>query len=152
MAKANKYKNPGQPKSFAKPETLWNAAIKYFEWCEDNPITKNDFKGKDADEVLYEMARPFTEDGFCIHANITRQTWENYQGLGAAKEGSDQRKTYEKYFTVSSRIKQIIRTQKFEGAAVGIYNHAIIARDLGLVDKKEHSGEGGGPIVIDFSE
>ena len=35
------------------------------------------------------------------------------------------------------KIEEIIYNQKFEGAAVGIFNSNIIARDLGLSDKKD---------------
>lgn len=34
-------------------------------------------------------------------------------------------------------VETTIYTQKFEGAAVGAFNSNIIARDLGLADKKE---------------
>jgi hypothetical protein len=39
-------------------------------------------------------------------------------------------------------IEEIIRTQKFEGAAVGAFNANIIARDLGMVDKKDVTSDG----------
>lgn len=38
---------------------------------------------------------------------------------------------------VTTRIDEIIYKQKFEGAAVGAFNANIIARDLGLADKKD---------------
>ena len=50
-------------------------------------------------------------------------------------------------------MEQIIRTQKFEGAAAELLNPNIIARDLGLADRSEHSGPGGGPIrTLDLSK
>ena len=42
--------------------------------------------------------------------------------------------------TITAQIKQIIRTQKFEGASAGFLNANIIARDLGLTDKQEITG------------
>lgn len=42
---------------------------------------------------------------------------------------------------VTTYVEEIIRTQKFEGAAVGAFNANIIARDLGLSDKKEIDGK-----------
>ncbi len=47
-----------------------------------------------------------------------------------------QKEEYKDFFGVYTRISQIIRTQKFEGAAVGLFNANIIARDLGLADKQ----------------
>jgi len=56
-------------------------------------------------------------------------TWKKY------KEHKD-------FLDIITHIETIIYTQKFEGAAAGHYNANIIARDLGLADKKEldHSG------------
>ena len=51
-------------------------------------------------------------------------------------------KEYEKredYQAVTTRVRQIIYNQKFEGAASGFLNANIIARDLGLADKQSHS-------------
>ena len=41
------------------------------------------------------------------------------------------------YMSVITRIEETIYNQKFTGAASGFLNPNIIARDLGLVDKKE---------------
>lgn len=38
-------------------------------------------------------------------------------------------------------MEEIIRTQKFEGASADLLNPNIIARDLGLAEKQEHSGK-----------
>ena len=45
-------------------------------------------------------------------------------------------------------MKQIIKTQKFEGAAAELLNANIIARDLGLADKKELGGDPTRPIHV----
>ena len=39
--------------------------------------------------------------------------------------------------TVIERIEQTVYSQKFEGAAAGLLNANIIARDLGLADRRE---------------
>lgn len=128
--------NPCNPKIYKTPEDLWAAAVDYFKWCEANPWIKNDFirGGESAGQIVeLKTSRPYTIERFCIHAGITIQTFINYSS----------RKGYETFFEISSHIRQIIRTQKFEGAAVGVFNHAIIARDLGLVDKKDLSSSDG---------
>jgi hypothetical protein len=116
----------GRDKDYT-PDTLWEESCNYFQWCEDNPWKEKDWVGKDAVRVEREKPRPFTVLGLCIFLDIDHQTLLNYE------------KTKE-YFAVVTRIKDIIYTQKFEGAAVGAYNSNIIARDLGLSDKKELSG------------
>lgn len=130
----------GRDKIFSSPEILWEGASEYFEWCEDNPLTEQDWVGKDGDEVTKNLMRPFTLSGLCVFLDCDEQTLKNY---GTKEE-------YKDFFGVYTRICQIIRTQKFEGAAVGLFNASIIARDLGLADKNELTGKDGGPIETKF--
>ena len=53
---------------------------------------------------------------------------------------------------VVNTIKEIIETQKFEGASAGLLNPNIIARDLGLTDKKELSGSVENPLTLVIQE
>ena len=75
-----------------------------------------------------------TLDGLQIFLDIDHTTW------------GDWRRNRDDLSPVTMRVEQIIRTQKFEGAAANMLNANIIARDLGLADRKEHSGKDGGPI------
>lgn len=72
---------------------------------------------------------PFTIGSLCIFLGISQDTWNTWR-----RERKD-------LSEVITRVDQIIYEQKFAGAAVGQYNHNIIARDLGLADKKDHTGE-----------
>jgi len=130
----------GRDKLFSSPKVLWEAASEYFIWCEENPLTQQNWVGKDGDEVSKELMRPFTLSGLCVFLDCEEQTLKNY---GTKEE-------YKDFFGVYTRICQIVRTQKFEGAAVGLFNANIIARDLGLVEKNEHTGKDGGPIEQKF--
>jgi hypothetical protein len=47
------------------------------------------------------------------------------------------------------KIEDIIYDQKFTGAVIGIFKENIIARDLGLTDKKEIEHKG---IVLNFDK
>ena len=67
-------------------------------------------------------------ESFCIFADITTQTFRNYESNS---------KEYKDFFEVTTRIRTIIESQQFEGATVGAYNPNIIARKLGLVDKSD---------------
>lgn len=118
----------GRDKLFTSPELLWEAACEYFAWCQDNPIVASQNLGtKNVNTVNF--IRPFTKDGLCIFLDIDDQTFNNYRDA----ENKD-------YFEVTRKIERIIRSQKFDGAAVGIFNANIIARDLGLKEGTEHSG------------
>jgi hypothetical protein len=77
--------------------------------------------------------RAMTFNGLCIFLDIDRKTWDLYRER-------------EEYAAVCARVDGVIREQKFTGAAAGLLNPVIIARELGLADKQEVSGPDGKPI------
>lgn len=113
----------GRDTLFESPTLLWEAAKEYFEWCLANPINDPRSFGGKAD-----IARPFTMHGLCSYLDCSIGYFRNFKATQDNKED---------FMVVIQRIEQIIYQQKFEGAAVGLYNHTIIARDLGLVEKTE---------------
>ena len=124
---------------FSDPEVLWSTCVEYFEWVEDNPLTENkvaQFQGEAVD-LPNNVMRPMTLDGLHLFLGMTDQTWINY------RERDD-------FLEVVALVDKVIRTQKFEGAAAGLLNSNIIARDLGLKDAttNEHSGPDGDPIRL----
>ncbi|MGB1309966.1 MAG: DNA-packaging protein [Leucothrix sp.] len=125
----------GTEKLFDSPETLWNAACEYFQWVEDNPLNEEKafhFQGSVIKEPVVKM-RAMTINGLCLFLDIDVQTLHNY----GKKVG------YEDYFEIVSKIKNTIYEQKFTGAAADLLNSNIIARDLGLADKKDLSSADG---------
>jgi hypothetical protein len=119
----------GRERIFSTPDDLWNAAIEYFNWVEENPLYEDElvkYQGAAEHESVAKM-RAMTDIGFCNFVQCDLQTLDNY----GSKIG------YEDFFGVVSRIKSIIRQQKFEGAAANMLNPNIIARDLGLKDESK---------------
>ncbi len=125
----------GREKLFATPELLWEAACEYFEWCDENPWMKTDHKGKDALQVKEPLIRPFTMIGLCLFLGCNTGYFHDFK-KGLPPEEKD-------FSDIITRIEQVVFTQKFEGAAVGVFNANIIARDLGLSDKKDLSSSDG---------
>lgn len=111
------------------PQSLAAKAIEYFEWVDTNPLymaelmKSGDFAGQIAN---VPKRRPYTLTGFQLFANISHQTFLNYE-----------KRPEKEYFAVCAQIRQTVYNQKFEGAAAGFFNHAIIARDLGLIDRAD---------------
>lgn len=125
----------GRKPIFAAPDDLWGAACEYFEWVEQNPLREEKvFNGKDG-IVRADVAkmRAMTIQGLCIFLDIDRTTWDAYRGRPD-------------FTNIVTRAEEIIRDQKFSGAAADLLNANIIARDLGLADKSELTGKGGAPI------
>lgn len=108
------------------PEALLQRANEYFEWVEQNPFKE---------EVLFHSQgivtrdyvtkkRPLTIEGFCIYANIVKNTFYSYE------KSKD-------FVNITSYIRETIENQQLELASAGFLNANIIARKLGLSDKSE---------------
>lgn len=116
----------GRDKIFETPEMLWEACCEYFQWTHDNPLLEEKlfhFQGVVTRESVSKM-RAMTISGLCIFLGISQKTWDVY-----AKRKD--------FLGVTGQVKEIIKTQKFEGAAADMLNANIIARDLGLRDKQD---------------
>lgn len=127
----------GRKPMFAGPDELWEACCEYFAWVDANPLYEAKafaFQGTVTVESLPKM-RAMTILGLCIFLDISVRTWGDY------RERED-------FMPVTTRVDEIIRTQKFQGAAADLLNPNIIARDLGLSDKQELTGDGGGPLNV----
>lgn len=129
----------GREKLFSTPEVLRKACIEYFDYNENNPIMVAEsvkFMGS-ATLTYVPKKSPLTVGALCLFLGIDYQTWRNY----SSAEG------YKEYFEVCEWAEGIIRQQKFAGASAGLFNAAIIARDLGLADKREITGKDGAPLT-----
>lgn len=112
----------GRPKIYETPEQLWSYCTEYFVWCENNPLYEKQFHGKDAIECTVPKMRAMTIQGLCVFLGIDITTFYAYEKL------SD-------FSKIIARIRNVIWTQKFEGASAGLLNANIIARELGLAEK-----------------
>jgi hypothetical protein len=81
------------------------------------------YQGEVTQEPVAKM-RAMTIDGICLFLDIDVKTWASWRNQ-------------EDFIPVVSRAESVIRSQKFAGAAADLLNANIIARDLGLVEKKE---------------
>ena len=133
----------GKPKYIETPEKLLEHFMNYVKWAKDNPRKKEDYVGKDAIRVYRELERPLTWVGF--------ECWLFDNGIIAELKDYEQNKDerYTNHAPIISRIKQAIETDQFEGATVGQYNHNIIARKLGLIEKSETTNK---VITVEIQE
>lgn len=131
----------GRKPIFATPDDLWNACAEYFEWVQKNPLYESQAFAYQGEVQIKEIPkmRAMTLAGLCIFLDINRSTWDEYR-------------LKDDFSEVSTRVDEIVRSQKFEGAAAGLLNANIIARDLGLADKNELTGKGGDPVQIIISQ
>lgn len=104
-----------------KPEEILPKAIDYLTWCTSNPLIEEKAFGTGYMAKMNKI-RAATIQGFCFYCNMSIQTWYEYE-------------KQEAYSEIITRVKSMFFSQKFEGAAAGLLDGNIIARELGL---KEH--------------
>ena len=112
----------GPNPKFDNDKVLWEACCEYFQWVEDNPLQEAIVYQGLVSEKHKSLMRAMTESGLCIFLDISTSSWGNYRNKSAD------------FLSVCEGVENVIRTQKFQGAAADLLNPAIIARDLGLTD------------------
>lgn len=117
---------------FDSPDELWEACCDYFDWVEKNPLKEEKvfpYQGSVVKTTVAKM-RAMTIEGLTMFLDIRRATWYDWRQNEELKD-------------VVAKVEDIIREQKFTGAAAELLNHAIIARDLGLKESFDHSSADG---------
>lgn len=134
----------GRDKIFLTPDLMRDAAFEYFQWCDDHPWYHNEaIKSGEQTGAIVKVptSRPYTLSGLCVYIGCSDSYFRYFK--------STMKESEKEFLTVIEEIETIIYTQKFEGAAVGVFNSNIIARDLGLRDKTESDvNVTGNPIQI----
>lgn len=128
----------GRRPKFSAPRDLWKACEEYFEYIDANPLWDDkivSYQGE-ARHVPTRKMRAMTIGGLMLFLDMSRSKWKNL----SETEGFDE---------VVQRAEEVIRTQKFQGAAAELLNANIISRELGLADKKEHTVEQTTTVEID---
>lgn len=130
----------GRDRLFASSELLWEACCEYFDWVEQNPLIEMRpfaYQGVVIQEPVPKM-RAMTIDGLCLFLDIDLKTWANWRSV-------------EDFIPVVTRAESVIRSQKFAGAAADLLNANIIARDLGLAEKRQVESTATVKVAADMS-
>lgn len=123
---------PGAPRKYDTPKKLRNACVNYFKWAEANPLEVEKhaiFKGN-AIPYLEKRPRALLISQLCRSLGVTQETWNKW------------RKTRQDLSEVITWAESVIWEQKFQGAAIDVFNSNIIAQELGLKSRVEHSEAG----------
>ncbi len=133
----------GRDRIFADPPTLLEECQKYFNRCDAHPYYKNEvLRGGDkaGKIVKVPMEQPYTMHGLCVFLGVNTLYFNQFEKSLEGKE-DDRSKDFS---VVITHVREVVYQQKFRGAAVGAFNHNIIARDLGLQDKIKNEMVGKG--------
>lgn len=128
----------GRDKIFESPEIMLEACYEYFDHQSKQKWEKTDYKGKEVLEVKIPTSSPFTLTGLCLFLGINTKYFTDFEKNLDTKNN----KIDKDFSEVITHVREVIYTQKFEGAVIGAYNANIIARDLGLIDKKDITSDG----------
>ena len=134
---ARKTTSMGTKKNIPTPAKLLGYFERYKSHCKNHPRKENHWSNRLEKEVSISKEKPLTWDGFevWLRRNKIIAKLEDYK---ANKEGR-----YSKFADIIHMIDIEIKDDKFTGAVAGIFQHNIIARDLGLSDKQDHSSSDG---------
>ena len=123
----------GANPKFENANDLWNACAEYFEWNADNPLYEaRPFAFQGSVTIAHvEKMRAMTIGALCMFLDVKFKTW------------TDWRTDRADLTHVIAWAENVIYRQKFEGASADLLNPNIIARDLGLADKKDLSSKDG---------
>lgn len=131
------------------PAQLWELACCYFQYCDENPILKSEMiKGGELAGTIKQIPvqRPYNFFGLdrflCEHGIIKNLDDYRYNTQGQ----------YDEYKEVIDKINSVMYSQKYEHAAVNIFNSTIIARDLKLTEHVETKQEIKVESDIDYSK
>jgi hypothetical protein len=130
----------GRKPLWDNPQELYDACVEYFEWVEANPLWET--KPMIVNGTVYDAPtakmRAMTIEGLCVFLGITRPTWDDY-------------KHKEDFSYIVSMVTNTMYEQKLTGAASGLLNSNIIARELKLTDTVNANigGQAGNPVLTD---
>jgi len=120
----------GRPKKLT-PLEMYKHFEDYKLFCKANPYKVIDFKGKDAEQVVYTKEKPFLWTDFKVYL-FKNNILSNLDEYKANKDGA-----YKEFTSILSIIDAEIKTDQIAGSGAGVYNGAIMSKVAGLVDKSE---------------
>lgn len=132
----------GKEQIYQTPDRLLAKAYEYFAWCESNPCNKTEMMksgDRKGDVIDIPIGRPFTIVGLCVFCGISESTLKKYESDNDFK-------------IVISHLRDIIRQEQLEGAALGRYNATVVSRLLGLADQQEVDGMSPSSINISTTD
>jgi DNA-packaging protein gp3 len=141
----------GRTRIFGDPDTLWEEACLYFDWCDRNPWQRVElvkFQG-DATQHDVPLGRPYTMDGLTVYLGVAGSYFrtakkELKDKIEAGKAGPND----PALVATMERIEQVCRDQNISGAAVGVFNANLVARLHGIADKVENHNTGDAVIRV----
>lgn len=123
-------------KNIKSPEYLLELFKEYKEHCKKSPKYENIYSNKTGEIVSIPREIPLTWVGFDVFL-YKKKVIASIKDYKTNKDD-----IYAAYSDIITYIAREVEEDQLNGATAGIFNPNIIARKLGLVDKKEHDHKG----------
>lgn len=133
----------GRPRKFAYPSQLLTEFDKYVKDREQRAIQFSESENGVVGESLIKKEKvkikhhPLSIVDFCIYLGCSRAWWNALP---------------DEFLGVKNYISDYIFSYQLKGAEIGEFNANIVARELGLADKKEVSAGEGVTIIVKDNE
>lgn len=139
VRKAGEAIKTGRPAKYT-PIELWDKFVEYVEWMVGNPA-KVERPFSSGIIVVSNGERPLKLIDFYNYAGIDRKTFASYEEKDA-------------FLPITTCIRDIIYSQKFDGAARGVFDSNLIARELGIGERLDVAGmfDPSKPIKVEFGK
>ena len=135
----------GRDKLFSTPDILLEECQKHFNDVEEHDtIYTTEFKVVDRvlEEVKVPHPAPFTWEKLCMYLGVSRDYFRKFK---VQMRQDDPHR--EGFIRVIEWVEQTIYSQKFDKAAVGVFNANLISYDLGIRKDMAISTGGGGLTI-----
>lgn len=135
-----------RPFKFKHPDEVWNLYQNYLKHIANTPMYRNELikSGERAGEQIpVRVDVPPNIWGFCLFADINRQTYYKYL------KGKEEDNISKELTDIFTRVDDDIKQKQIAGATVNLYNANIVARLNGLKDVQQV--ENTNPDVINIS-
>lgn len=159
-----KVPNPcGRPRLYKSPKKLWDKALEYFRWVDNNPwqlksatnsLTSDSGKKKKSEEAdenkknavrqdVRVLSRAYTLYGFCAFAGIYK--WGDFK-----RNYTIDKEKNAGFLEVINAIELVITSQQIDGAMLHQFDSNLVARLNNISDttKTELTGKDGEPIAM----
>lgn len=107
----------------ASPRLLLESAFEYFAWCDKHPLSKSEAvkSGSECGRIIeIPLSRPYSVSGFCGYIGCSVSYLEQVRATADSEVNE-----------AIERIEDIVRTQLFEGAAIGTFSTSIVSKWMG---------------------
>jgi len=124
----------GRTRLFKTPKLMWEAAMEYFKWCDDNPFKRAElvkYEGS-AEQVEVDVKRPYSFTGVCLYFDVHDTYLIQFKNALKPTDPIDK-----EFSQVIAMIEKTVSSQQIDGAMSGFFNANIVSRVNSLVERSD---------------